>query len=189
MSGIKIVGNSSGTGTFTISSPNSNTSRTLTLPDEAGTIITTAGLPSGLVTTSDLPSGSVLQVFNVGGPASNISGTTQPVEVLSQAITPTSTSSKILLIGTAYVNTTSGSNSWNAVLLYKNGSILTNGNGPYSGFPHTNLGTVLVHQVIDSPATTSSTTYELYVGVGSGGTTAWTVGALRASLTVMEIAG
>ena len=36
MSIIKLSSNTSGTGTFTIFSPNSNTDRTLTLPDEAG---------------------------------------------------------------------------------------------------------------------------------------------------------
>lgn len=43
MSSIKLESNASGTGVFTIASPNSNTNRTLTLPDATGTIITTAG--------------------------------------------------------------------------------------------------------------------------------------------------
>ncbi len=43
MSQIKLAPNASGTGIFTIDSPNSNTNRTLTLPDATGTIITTAG--------------------------------------------------------------------------------------------------------------------------------------------------
>ena len=43
MSSVSIQGNASGTGIFTIASPNSNTNRTLTLPDATGTIITTAG--------------------------------------------------------------------------------------------------------------------------------------------------
>jgi hypothetical protein len=42
MSKVKIEGNASGTGTFTIAAPNSSTDRTLTLPDEAGTVVTTA---------------------------------------------------------------------------------------------------------------------------------------------------
>jgi len=37
MSKISIEGNSSGTGTFTIASPNTNTSYSLSLPEEAGT--------------------------------------------------------------------------------------------------------------------------------------------------------
>jgi len=43
MSKVKIEGNASGTGTFTIAAPNSNTDRTLTLPDEAGTVLTSGG--------------------------------------------------------------------------------------------------------------------------------------------------
>jgi len=42
MSKVAITGNTSGTGTFTIAAPNSNTDRTLTLPDEAGTVLTSA---------------------------------------------------------------------------------------------------------------------------------------------------
>jgi len=40
MSKVSITGNNAGTGTFTIAAPNSNTNRTLTLPDEAGTALT-----------------------------------------------------------------------------------------------------------------------------------------------------
>jgi len=56
MSKVAITGNTSGTGTFTIAAPNSNTDRTLTLPDEAGTIVTTAGIPAANITGS-LPNG------------------------------------------------------------------------------------------------------------------------------------
>ena len=40
MSKVAITGNASGTGVFTIASPNSNSDRTLNLPDSAGTIAT-----------------------------------------------------------------------------------------------------------------------------------------------------
>lgn len=47
MSKVSVQGNASGTGTLTIAAPNTNTDRTLTLPDETGTILTTAtpGVP------------------------------------------------------------------------------------------------------------------------------------------------
>ena len=47
MSKISLSGSALGTGTFTIASPNSNTDRTLSLPDASGTILTTAtpGVP------------------------------------------------------------------------------------------------------------------------------------------------
>lgn len=49
MSKVSISGNASGTGTFTIASPNGNTDRTINLPDSNGTILTTAtaGVPIG----------------------------------------------------------------------------------------------------------------------------------------------
>ena len=43
MSKVKIQGNASGTGVLTIEAPNTNTDRTLTLPDEAGELLTTTG--------------------------------------------------------------------------------------------------------------------------------------------------
>jgi hypothetical protein len=46
MSKVAITGNASGTGTFTLAAPNSNSDRTLTLPDNTGTIVTTGSSPS-----------------------------------------------------------------------------------------------------------------------------------------------
>tara|TARA_B110000211_G_scaffold214765_1_gene256417 strand:- start:3166 stop:3594 length:429 start_codon:yes stop_codon:yes gene_type:complete len=51
MSNITIQPNASGTGTFSIASPNSNTSRTLTLPDTTGELLNDASsLASGKLT-------------------------------------------------------------------------------------------------------------------------------------------
>ncbi len=57
MSQVKVQGNVSGTGIFTIESPNSNSNRTLTLPDATGTIATSADLSS--LNASNLTSGTV----------------------------------------------------------------------------------------------------------------------------------
>jgi len=48
MTKIALTPNAAGSGTFTIAAPNSNSNRTLTLPDSAGTLVTDATLP-GLV--------------------------------------------------------------------------------------------------------------------------------------------
>jgi len=48
MSKIALSPDGGGTGTFTLASPNSNTSRTLTLPDAAGELLTSTGDGSGL---------------------------------------------------------------------------------------------------------------------------------------------
>jgi hypothetical protein len=55
MSQVKIQGNASGTGIFTIASPNSNTNRTLDLPDNSGTVITTGS--TAVVSQAMLASG------------------------------------------------------------------------------------------------------------------------------------
>ena len=47
MSKIALSGDANGTGTLTIASPNTNSDRTLTLPDNTGTVITTASTFAG----------------------------------------------------------------------------------------------------------------------------------------------
>ena len=48
MSKVKITGDASGTGVFTIAAPDSDETRTLTLPDAAGTLLTSDGDGSSL---------------------------------------------------------------------------------------------------------------------------------------------
>jgi hypothetical protein len=71
MSKISIEGNALGSGTFTIASPNSNTSRTLTLPDNTGTIVTQNSTPAFAST------------IGVGGatPSTSGAGITFPADV------------------------------------------------------------------------------------------------------------
>jgi hypothetical protein len=64
MSKISLSPDASGSGIFTIASPNSNTNRTLTLPDDTGTIVTNSGNQAGSFTTLNT-SGAV--VFNEAG--------------------------------------------------------------------------------------------------------------------------
>lgn len=66
MSKIALTPNASGTGTLTIASPDTNSDRTLTLPDNSGTVITTgtttgidaSALSTGTVPTARLASGT-----------------------------------------------------------------------------------------------------------------------------------
>ena len=96
MSKVTIQGDASGTGIFTIASPNSNTDRTLVLPDEAGTVLTTAGVPA-----SAMPAGSVLQVVQAvktDAYAGSAGAQWADVAGLSATITPTSATNKVLII-------------------------------------------------------------------------------------------
>ena len=187
MSKVIIAGDASGTGTFTISAPNGNTDRVLSLPDEAGTVLTTAGVPA-----SAMPAGSVIQV--VQGTTINQTSTTSTSYVtttLGASITPSSTSSKILvLITTSY---TQGQANYGAFFtVFKNGSDLISSTG--FGNWYNNSGVYrggIVLSYLDSPATTSSTTYALGIKSESASYTVSTPsqsGALGV-ITLMEIAG
>jgi hypothetical protein len=58
MSKVAVKGNASGTGTFTIESPNSNTNRTFNLPDASGTVLTDVSDITAQVKTATNASGS-----------------------------------------------------------------------------------------------------------------------------------
>jgi hypothetical protein len=81
MSKIALSGNSLGTGTLTIAAPNTNTDRTLVLPDEAGTVLTNNSIgyryvdtiyytSSGTFAKADYPWLRAIRVRVVGGGAS-----------------------------------------------------------------------------------------------------------------------
>ena len=103
MSKISLEPNASGAGTFTLAAPNSNTNRTLNLPDESGILFSDgSGVPGSAVTgqlaSSNMPAGSVIQVVSetLIGAVSTSSGSFVDTG-LSASITPTSPSSKILV--------------------------------------------------------------------------------------------
>jgi hypothetical protein len=175
MSKVKIQGNLSGTGIFTVAAPATNTDRTITLPDEAGTILTNvSNIPKSI-----MPTGSVINVWTVektdvwsksGWGFSDITG-------LSITLTPTSASSKFLI----NYNVRATSDYYKSyVNLLRNGTVLfANADGAGDGrFRGTSTFALLntdtnahgfMHPhsltLLDSPATTSSITYKLQ---GSG---------------------
>lgn len=65
MSNITLSANAGGTGIFTIASPSSNTNRTLNLPDQSGTFLTTGGAIS-VNASAPVPSVSIDSAGNVG---------------------------------------------------------------------------------------------------------------------------
>ena len=60
MSKLKVSGNASGTGVITLEAPYTNTDRTITLPDSAGTLLMTDGDGSGLSGLSHTPEGTAV---------------------------------------------------------------------------------------------------------------------------------
>ena len=186
MSKVSISGNASGTGVFTIQAPNSNVDRVLSLPDEAGTIITTAGVPA-----SAMPAGSVIQVVsNFITSAFSTTSATPVATGLSATITPSSSSSKILILcAGGWTNVTS--NGQGHCYIYRNGVVISNNPG---GYFFTNTGQVqsaVALSSLDAPASTASLTYSLYAASENGGQTIQVGAASTAALhlTLMEIAG
>lgn len=170
MSKVQLQGNVSGTGVFTIASPNSNTDRTLTLPDNTGTVLTTASNLSGLAGV-----GKILQVVQTVKTdtfvASNAGDTA--ITGLSASITPSSTSSRILIMYSVNYDSNRG-NSGGGFRIYRGGTMLTGANGQPAGTRYTtnndfganaNADQSLMSRsftYIDSPASTSSLTYQIY---------------------------
>ena len=187
MSKVAIVGDPSGTGTFTISAPNGNTDRTLVLPDEAGTVLTSAGVPA-----SAMPAGSVIQVVSSTSYVGATSTTSTRADTgLSLSITPTSTTSKILV--SVHCNGTgkNGGNTYEAFWLMRDSTDLTKFAGEIGYTADTSVSSTASASVnyLDTPNTTSSVTYKVqfangantgFVGIGKSSS--------QSSITLMEIA-
>jgi hypothetical protein len=202
MSSVVISGDTSGS--ITLQAPAVAGSNTLTLPASTGTIITTASSGQSIPKAA-LPTGSVLQVVQTTYTTNGSTSATTPVDTgLSASITPLSSSNKILILVSQpieiYNNQT---NVIQANLNICRGStvVITYGSCSYTqvgvggnGFQDTQ-STVFM-QYLDSPATTSSTTYKTQcylstLSTGAYGVRWQTVGTNNtcvASITLMEIA-
>lgn len=152
-------------------------------------------MPISVVGTSSLPSGSVLQVVEDSTTTSETTTSTsvsaQKVSALSVNITPTSTSSKILIL----VNLQSYNDTANASTyyhLFKDGSLLTTSSSNLAAARHFTQShsavTVVGFNYLDTPSTTSQITYDIRYYV-SNGTGYLSVNQGQSSITVMEIAG
>ncbi len=163
--------------------------RTLTLPDNTGTIITSgsttgidaSALSTGTVAAARLPSGSVLQVVqtvktDVFSESVGAGGISSEITGFTASITPSSTSNKVLVMASI---STGANDILNGCILYRNGSALdaatgnadgskrriTSGNRPTA--PEVNSMPVWY---LDSPNTTSSVTYSFVLANGSAST-------------------
>jgi hypothetical protein len=168
MSQVKISGNASGTGVLTISAPNTNTDRSITIPDKAGAIAVGAGTIVQVVHAST--------TTNTSTTSSTFTDT-----ALSASITPTSSSNKIMVHIVANSGwSRSSSASWAGGLrILRDSTVIetpSDDNGPISFYTATfgqtaNPGISRAQQsffAYDSPATTSSTTYKAQIASRDG---------------------
>jgi hypothetical protein len=192
MSLVAISGNASGTGTLTIASPNTNSNYTLTLPTNTGTLISTKS------------AGTVLQVVSTTKTDTFSTASTSYVDItgLSVSITPSSATSKIYVVLSISGSENAG---WGYQLVRGSTAICIGDSG--GGSRKQASGGISVRDTngiangsvnfLDSPATTSATTYKVQMYVPSStGYVNRTYGDIDASytvrtastITVMEIA-
>jgi hypothetical protein len=177
---IVLVGSTSGS--ITLQEPAVAGTTVLDLPAVSGTIVTT-GSPQ---------SGSVLQVVSV--PISTQYSTTSSSFVstgMTASITPKFATSKILVSGSFYTRTGGGGISM-AGALYRNATNLTTGTlgFMYIYSPSNALELTSSALYLDSPATTSSTTYTIYIKSADSAGTAYIGNSNFSSvITLTEIAG
>ena len=168
MSKVTIAGDVNGTGVFTIAAPNGNTNRTLTLPDNAGTVLTSASdlvaaKLTGTVPSGRMPAGSVLQVVSHASSTQTLSfaSGTWVDTAFSLTITPASASNKILLSFTTMglANNT----------LYLGIRILRDSTTVAKHWSYHNLDTAWDNSVnftingVDSPAASTAVTYKIQI--------------------------
>lgn len=157
MSRIKIAPNDSGTGIFTIESPNSNTNRTITLPDNAGNFLTTGS------------AGAILQVKSAfkDDVATTTSTSFSDISGLSVSITPSSATNKCLILVTlgsvGNINNTVLFNivrDSTAIAQPSGGTAPASINEYQGGGSNGDVDTCSIN-FLDSPATTSAITYKV----------------------------
>jgi hypothetical protein len=148
MSKVALSGNASGTGTFTIASPNSNTDRTINLPDSNGTILTTAtaGVPVNGPAFSAYKSGSDQTIS--ANTTTKITFETEEFDTnanfASSRFTPAVAGYYIITCGVRMESSTAGEY---FVAIWKNGVSYKRGNNiaftPSNGFYQGNVSAVV----------------------------------------------
>lgn len=179
-------------GTITLQPTAVAGSSTLTLPAANATIITTASSGQSIPKAA-LPTGSVLQVVNATYATSMSANSTAYTDTgLTASITPTSSSSKILIFVSqngVYKNDVNTGNSVN-LRLVRNGTsigVFAIATG-YTGALSQNIVTASFNY-LDSPATTSALTYKVeFANYANSGTVYVQANNDISAITLMEIA-
>tara|TARA_B110000483_G_scaffold240220_1_gene320313 strand:+ start:2406 stop:2909 length:504 start_codon:yes stop_codon:yes gene_type:complete len=144
-------------------------------------------------TVSGAGGGKLLQAVTTGYVTTNTATSTSTTQasMISLAITPSATSSKILILCQSTMEIVAGSSGLVTSNLYR-GTVSGTKIGEYYGgiIPATSGNTsyiVVSHNILDAPSTTNSTTYTVGFAKGSGGTTSVRGHAIGRQLTLIEI--
>ena len=139
--------------------------------------------------TAGATAGTIIQVVSATDSTQRSTSSTTFVtasNTLSVSITPTSSSNKIFVLVT---NGGQGDGSVGRYTIYRDSTNLGNGNnGMYSSGGNEGSSNTTI-SVLDTPATTSSITYQIYLR-SEGGNTAYTCfGNVKSSITAFEVKG
>ena len=142
--------------------------------------------------------GNILQIVqNTNSTSTTASTTTYVDSSLSASITPSSSSSKILIIisQTGHVYSTTGSNRWGSIRILRDSTEIhaieqaLGGRGGLSGGDRSDAASISV-TFLDSPATTSSVTYKTQGKVNSTLCNyTFQVSESTSVITLLEVAG
>jgi hypothetical protein len=207
MANVAISGDTSGA--VTLSAPAVAGTTTLTLPSTSGTVLTT-GTSTRVIPAAAMPAGSVLQVLSASFTQTQSQSASSWVDItnLAVTITPTSSTSKIFLLAQI---TSSCDNSIASTYQFfrftRAGSAV--GVGDANGSqqqatagnisPGSGSASSVILQYLDSPATTSATTYKVqlynqqsartsYINRSGADSNSADYARYISTLTVMEVA-
>ena len=146
----------------------------------------------GVITDANLPTGSVLQVESSTGSSQVTIGSSSFITLsVNVSITPTSTSSKILVSVSGGEIDTFASNRAVYLSIFRNDSTnlgdAGNGFGSHWGL-NSRVQIPMSMEYLDSTSTTNTTTYTVY-GRTNSGTAYLNANTVKYTITAMEIAG
>lgn len=142
-------------------------------------------------TIAGITTGKILQVVN-STTTSGASTTSSSFVTTgkSASITPSSASNKVLILVNAHYDTSAG-NAQSHCTIYRGATNLGNAtyglSSLFDGGDRTIGGMSMIY--LDSPATTSSTTYTIYIKSGAGNSTVIGAQSVPTTITLLEVAG
>jgi len=165
-----------------------------TLGTAGQALVVNSGATALQYSTVGATAGQVIQVVSATDSTERTTTSTSFVtasNTLSVSITPSSASNKILILFNGFVGGTSGDDTPNIATVYRGATDL--GAGSNKGLTSSQDGgagkSTMSISYLDSPATTSAITYQLYVRQSSGGTIKINLSNCKSSLTCLEIKG
>ena len=204
------LNSASGGGSFSLQAPSSSSNnRVIALPDIAdGTLLTSQSTLDSTKLSPAITQSKILQVVTThkASAFATTSGSFVDITGMSRAITPTSASSKIHIVLSLHIG--GEGDSFLGFNLLRGSTVLSTGSNAYGNITGCTFGSYIAdgnhtntlgYTFLDSPNTTSATTYKLQMGsfkntrevcinrTSTGSNSAFTING-TSTITLMEVA-